>query len=51
MKDLLLLEAGVIVSTSNMKNARRYLAEYVINCGKKRTARAAILFFLIQPMK
>ena len=34
-----------------MKNTRLCLAEYVINCTKKRAARAALLFFLIQPIK
>ena len=50
MKNLL-LRACVVVRTSNMKISRRPLADYVKNCTKKRAARAARLFFLIQPIK
>ena len=41
----------VVVRTSNLKTSRRRLAEYVKKCTKKRAARAARLFFLIQPIK
>ena len=34
-----------------MKISRRPLADYVKNCTKNRAARAARLFFLIQPIK
>ena len=34
-----------------MKISRRHLADYAKNCTKKRGARAARLFFLIQPIK
>ena len=51
MKDFL-RRACVVVRTSNMKNLCRRLADYVKkNCTKKRAARAARLFFLIQPFK
>ena len=50
MKDLP-LGAPVVVRTSNMKISRRPLADYVKNCTKNRAARAARLFFLIQPIK
>ena len=50
MKDLP-LRAPVVVGTSNMKISRRPLADYVKNCIKNRAARAARLFFLIQPIK
>ena len=49
MKDLL-LRARVVVKTSKMI-PRRHLADYVKNCTKKRAARAARLFFLIQPIQ
>ena len=44
MRDLLLW-AGVVLRTSNMKIPRRRLADYVKKCTKKRAARAALLFF------
>ena len=47
----LLLWARVVVRTSSMKISRRRLADYVKNCTKKPAARAARLFFLIQPTK
>ena len=50
MKDLL-LRACIVVRTSNMKISRRRLADYVKNCTKKHAARAARLFFLVQPIK
>ena len=50
MKDLP-LRAPVVVRTSNMKISRRPLADYVKNCTKNRAARAARLFFPIQPIK
>ena len=50
MKDLL-LRARVVVRTSNMKRSRRRLADYVKTLHKKRAARAARLFFFIQPIK
>ena len=50
MKDLP-LRGPVVVRTSNMKISRRPLADYVKNCTKNRAARAARLFFLIQPIK
>jgi len=61
MKDLL-LRARVVVRTSNMKISRRRLADYAktlhqekisfsLDCTKKRAARAARLFFFIQPSK
>ena len=50
MKDLL-LRASVVVRTSNMKNSRRRLADFVKHCTKKRAARAARLFFFIEPIK
>ena len=34
-----------------MKISRRRLADYVKKCTKKRAARAARLFFFIQPIK
>ena len=34
-----------------MKTLRRYLADHVKNCTKKRAARAARLSFVIQPIK
>ena len=46
-----LLQACVGVRTSNMKLSRRFLVDYVKKCTKKRAARAARLFFLIQPIK
>ena len=49
MKNLL-LQARVVVRTTKMKISRR-LADYVKNYNKKRAARAARLFFLIQPIK
>ena len=50
-KDLL-LRARVVVKTSNMKISRRRLADYTSqHCNKKRAARAARLFFFIQPIK
>ena len=45
------LQTCVVVRTSNMKISRCPLADYVKNCIKKRAARAARLFFLIQPIK
>ena len=50
MKDLP-LGAPVVVRTSTMKISRSPLADYVKNCTKNRAARAARLFFLIQPIK
>ena len=50
MKDLL-LRASVVVRTSNTKILRLRLAYYVKTMYKKRAARAAPLFFFIQPMK
>ena len=51
MKDLL-LRARVVVRTSNMKISRRRLADYTSkHCTTKRAARAARLFFFIQPIK
>ena len=59
MKDLL-LRASVVFRTSNMKISRSHLEDYgkiVIwktmakHCTKKRAARAARLFFFIQPIK
>ena len=47
----LLLRARIVVRTSKMKISRLHLADYVKNCTKKRGARAARLFFLIQPIK
>ena len=45
------LRTCVVVRTSNMKISRRRLADYVKNCTKNRAARAARLFFLVQPDK
>ena len=47
------LRACVVVRASNMKILPRPLADYrdAKNCTKKRAARAARLFQLIQPMK
>ena len=50
VKDLL-LRAGVVVRTSNMKISRRRLADTLKIRTKKRAVRAARLFFLIQPIK
>ena len=50
MKDLL-LRASVVIRTSNMKISSRRLADYVKHSTKKRAARAARLFFFIQPIK
>ena len=50
MKDLL-LRARVVVKISNLKFSRCSMAGYVKNCPKKRAARAARLFFLVQPIK
>ena len=50
MKDFL-LQARVVVRTSNMKISCRSLADYVKKCSKKPAAHAARFFFLIQPMK
>ena len=51
MKDLP-LRAGVVVRNSKIKISRRhYLAHYKKNCTKKRAARAAWLFYLIQSIK
>ena len=52
MKDLL-LRAPVVVRTSNMKISRRRLADYqnIDQKTEKRAARAALLFFFIQPIK
>jgi len=50
MKDLL-QRTRVVVRTSNMKISRRRLADYVKICTKKRAARAARLFFFLQPIK
>ena len=47
----LLLRVRVVVRTSKMKISRRHLVDYVKNCTKKRAARAARLFFRIQPIK
>ena len=55
MKDLLCVR--VVVKTLNLEISRCHLAEYVIwqntskNCTKVRAARAARLFFLIQPIR
>ena len=49
MKDLL-LRARVVVRTSNMKISRR-LADYIKTLHQKGAARAARLFFFIQPIK
>ena len=46
----LLLRARVVVRSSKLKIPRRCLADYVKNCTKKRPARAARSFFLIQPI-
>ena len=43
----LLLVARVVVRTSNMKIARRHLADYVKKLPKKHATRAARLFFII----
>ena len=46
------LPACVVVRTSKLKISRRRYADYVKkNCAKKRAARAARLFSLIQPIK
>ena len=50
MKDLM-RRACVVVKTSNIKISRRRLADYVKTLHKKRAARAARLFFFIQPIK
>ena len=52
MKDLLLDVHGV-VKTTNLEIWRCRLADYVKECYsiKVRAARAALLFFLIQPIK
>ena len=51
MNDLL-LRARVVVRTSCAKNLRRHFADYVNKSfTKKRAARVARLFFLIQPIK
>ena len=50
MKDLLLW-ALVVVRTSKMKISRPRLADHVKKLHQKHAARAARLFFLIQPMK
>ena len=47
MKDLL-WKVRVVVRTSDMKISRRRLAKI---CTKKRAARAARLFFLIEPIE
>ena len=47
----LLLRARVVVRTSNTKISSRRLADYAKHCTKKRSARAARLFFFIQPIK
>ena len=47
----LLLRAHVVVRTSSTKIPRRHLTDYVKNCTKKRAARAARLFVLLQPIK
>ena len=49
MKDLL-LRAGVVVRTSIVKISRRRQTTSK-DCTKKRAARAARLFFVIQPIK
>jgi len=46
-----MLRACVIIRTSNIKISRRRLADYVKTLHKKRAARAARLFFFIQPIK
>jgi len=46
----LLVRVRVVVRTSKMKISRRHLVDYVKNCTKKRAARAARLFFRIQPI-
>ena len=48
MEDLLLRD-GLVVGTSNKKISHRHLEDSVKT--KKRAARAAQLFFLIQPIK
>ena len=50
MEDLL-LSARVVVRTSKINISRCHLAVYVKKCTKKRAARAAQLFFLVQPIK
>ena len=52
MIDHLLSRADLVVRTTNMKISRRSLADYVKNiCNKKRVARAARLFLLVQPIR
>ena len=50
-KNDLLLRARVVVRTSNMKISPRRSADYVKKLHQKRAARAARLFFFIQPIK
>ena len=50
MKDFRLWDS-VIIRTSNMKISCRHLADCVKKLHQKRAARAARLFFLIQPIK
>ena len=50
MQDLLLC-VHAVVKNFNLKISRRHLADYVKNCTKLRAARAARLFFLIQPRR
>ena len=46
-----MLQARVVVRTSKMKISRRHFPDYVNkNCTKKRAARAARFFFIIQPI-
>ena len=47
----LLPRARIVVRTSKMKIPRRHLSDYVNNCTRKRAARAARVFFLIELMK
>lgn len=41
----------VVTTTSTLKTSRRRLVDYVENCIKEHTARAARLLFPIQPIK
>ena len=50
MKDLLLRARGVD-TTSNMEFSRPHLVDTSQNCIRKRAARAARLFFVIEPIK
>jgi len=50
MKDLLLC-VHVVLKTLNLEISRCHLAAYVKELSKTRAARAARLFFLIQPIR